>query len=76
MITLYKKGDKLNCNNYIGISLLNSAYKVFSDILQKHFESIADRWIGKYHGGFRKLTIYHANVVQLVTKKYKFRHNI
>jgi hypothetical protein len=30
---IYKKGDRMMCANYHGISLLNTAYKVFSVIL-------------------------------------------
>jgi hypothetical protein len=29
IIPLHKKGDKTECSNYKGISLLNSVYKVF-----------------------------------------------
>ncbi|KAE9525797.1 hypothetical protein AGLY_014023 [Aphis glycines] len=33
IIPLHKKGDKTKCENYSGISLLNSAYKAFAKIL-------------------------------------------
>jgi hypothetical protein len=35
VVPIYQKGDKSTCENYKGISLLNSAYKVFARILLK-----------------------------------------
>jgi hypothetical protein len=32
---VYKKGDRLNCNNYSPIALLNIAYKIFAILLNK-----------------------------------------
>jgi hypothetical protein len=35
---IYKHGDKLECGNYRGISLLNVTYKIFTNILTRYIE--------------------------------------
>ncbi|KMQ83699.1 endonuclease-reverse transcriptase [Lasius niger] len=54
MITpIYKKGDKKECKNYRGISVLNSAYKILSFILCERLKPYLDDNIGDYQCGFR-----------------------
>lgn len=50
---LHKKGNILECSNYRGISLLQCAYKVLSNIIYRKLLPFAEREIGKYQAGFR-----------------------
>lgn len=54
IVPLHKKGDKLNCENYRGIALLNVAYKVFSRWLFNRLSTHAEAVIGEYQCGFRR----------------------
>lgn len=49
---VYKKGDKLDCENYRAITILNAAYKVLSQILFRRLSPLASRFVGSYQAGF------------------------
>lgn len=54
MITpIYKKGDKKECKNFRGISVLNTAYKILSFILCERLKPYLINIIGDYQCGFR-----------------------
>ena len=50
---IYKKGDRKQCNNYRGISLLNITYKIFAICLYNQLSKIIKTVIGNYQMGFR-----------------------
>ena len=55
VITLYKnKGDRSDCNNYRGISLLSVVGKVFARVLLKRLQVLADAVYPESQCGFRR----------------------
>ena len=51
---IFKKGCKLECNNYCGISLLPTAYKIFSNILADRLQPLVEDFLHPYQAGFRR----------------------
>jgi hypothetical protein len=51
--TIHKKGDKADCNNYRGMSLLSTSHKILSNILLSKLTPYADENTGNYQCGFR-----------------------
>jgi hypothetical protein len=54
IVTIHKTGDKTDCNNYHGIPLLSTSYKILSNILLLRLTSYTDEIIGDCQGGFRR----------------------
>jgi hypothetical protein len=53
IVPIYKKGDKTDCRNYRGISLLSTTYKILSNILLSRLTPYAEEIIGDHKCGFR-----------------------
>ena len=49
----YKKGGRLNCNNYRPITLLNLAYKIYAILLNNRLSEITENKLGDFQMGFR-----------------------
>jgi hypothetical protein len=52
IVTVHKKGNKTDCNNYCGISLLSTSYKILSNILLSRLSPYIDEITGYHQGGF------------------------
>jgi hypothetical protein len=76
MCPIHKKGSKLECNNYRGISLLNVTYKIFTNILTEYIETYTEEFIGEYQCGFRKgrSTTDHTFSLRQIMEKF-YEHN-
>jgi hypothetical protein len=53
-VPTYKMGDKTNCSNYSGISLLPTTYKTLSNILLSSLTPYAGETTGDHESGFRR----------------------
>ncbi|CAE1318542.1 unnamed protein product [Acanthosepion pharaonis] len=54
LLPFYKKGDRRDCRNYRGISLIDVASKIFSIIVLRRFQNIRDRRTRPNQAGFRR----------------------
>ena len=71
---IHKKGCKMTCTNYRGISLLPSAYKVLSKILSLRLEPFAEAFLSEYQAGFRRqrsTSDQLFSIRQIVQKSYE-----
>lgn len=77
IVTLHKKGDQHECQNYRGITLLSTCYKILSQIIQRRLVAIvtAQNKIGQYQCGFlrgRSTVDAIHTLKQIMEKAYKY----
>lgn len=53
MIPIHKKGNRMVCENFRGICLLNTAYKILATILYDRLSVYTEEILGDYQCGFR-----------------------
>jgi hypothetical protein len=56
IVPIHKKGDKTDCNNYRGISLLPTTYKILPNILLSRVIPYAEEILENHQCGFRRNT--------------------
>uniref|UniRef100_A0A2S2N6G4 Retrovirus-related Pol polyprotein LINE-1 n=2 Tax=Schizaphis graminum TaxID=13262 RepID=A0A2S2N6G4_SCHGA len=68
---IHKKGDIMECENYRGISLLNTSYKLLSNILLTRINPYIKEIIGEYQAGYMlgKSTTDQIHIVKQVVEK-------
>ena len=74
MVPIHKKGDKTDCNNYRGISLLPTTYKILSNILNSRLIPYAEEIMGDHQCGFRRNRSATGHVFcirQIIEKKWE-----
>jgi len=52
-VPIHKRGDRDRCENYRGIALGNTAYKILSNIILEKIKPYIEKNMGDYQNGFR-----------------------
>jgi len=79
IVPMYKKGNKTDCSNYRGISLLPTMYKILSNILLSRLTPYAEEIIGDHQCGFRRSRSTNDHlfcVHQILEKKWEYNEAV
>jgi hypothetical protein len=78
-VPIHKRGDKTDCINYRGISLLSTSHKILSNVLLARLTPYADEIIGDYQCGFRRnrsTTDQIFYIRQVLEKKWEYNGTV
>jgi len=75
---IFKKGNLAKVENYRGIALLDTCYKVLSLAILKRLEVYVTDIIGEYQRGFMRgrSTTDHIFTIRQIMKKYEYGQNL
>jgi len=79
IVPIHKKGDKTDCNNYRGISLFPTTYKILSNILLSRLIPYAKEIIGHHQCGFRRNRSTNDLIFcirQILEKKWEYNEEV
>jgi hypothetical protein len=79
IVPIYKKGDKAECSNYRGISLLSTSCKILYNILLSRLIPYVDEIIGDRQCGFRRnrSTTYQIFCIrQILEEKWEYNGTV
>jgi hypothetical protein len=72
--SIHKKGNKNNCNNYRGVSIINSTVRLFSEVIKDKIENMIKTKISEEQAGFKTRKFSLDNIFclqQIISKQHK-----
>jgi hypothetical protein len=79
VVSIHKRGDKTDCSNYWGISLLSTSYKILSNILLSRLIPYGDEITGDHQCSFRRnrsTTDQIFYIRQILEKKWEYNGTV
>jgi hypothetical protein len=79
VVPIHRKGDKTDCSNYRGISLLSNSHKILSNILPARVTPYAYEIIGDHQCGFRSNRSTADQIFcirQILEKKWEYNSTV
>jgi hypothetical protein len=79
IVPVHRKDDKTDCNNYRGITLLWTSYKMLSNILFSRLSPYIDDFIGDLQCGFRRNRSSSDHIFcirQILERKWEYNETV